>query len=203
MVQLLQVAGVTKYPWDAILIFGFSLAIALPFLLAMLALHYATPRDKQLWTHGALLFGAIYTVYAALMYAVQLGVAIPMSFRGAPESVLTNNPHSLFWTIDALAYIFMGFATFFAVPALTEPSVKWLKWFFLANGLVTPLVAFVYFFPHFSVALLVVGLPWAITAPGSMLILALWFRFNIIEVKHDAKDSARLRHPVVAHLSQH
>jgi hypothetical protein len=48
--------------------------------------------------------------------------------------------------------------------------------FFLANALVTPLIALVYFFPRFSIPLLLLGTPWLVTAPGSFLLLALMFR---------------------------
>ena len=47
---------------------------------------------------------------------------------------------------------------------------------FLANGLVVPLLAIVYFYPTFSLALLTVAFPWGVTAPGSMLLLAVYFR---------------------------
>jgi hypothetical protein len=49
-------------------------------------------------------------------------------------------------------------------------------WFLLANALMTPVIATIYFYPTFSITLLLFGLPWAITAPGSMLLLALFFR---------------------------
>ncbi len=45
--QILQVAGVVGPPWDGVLIYGFSLFIATPFMLALLALHYVTPEEKD------------------------------------------------------------------------------------------------------------------------------------------------------------
>ena len=50
--------------------------------------------------------------------------------------------------------------------------------FLLANALVTPLIAIVYFYPTFSQKLLFLGFPWGITAPLAMLMLALMFRKN-------------------------
>jgi hypothetical protein len=44
------------------------------------------------------------------------------------------------------------------------------------SALVTPLIATVYFSPTFSPALLVLGFPWAITAPVFMLTLAFVLR---------------------------
>ena len=47
---------------------------------------------------------------------------------------------------------------------------------FLANALLTPVVALVYFYPHFSIPLLFLASPWIITTPGSLLLLALYFK---------------------------
>ena len=172
--QILQIIGLVRYPWDEILIYGFSLFIATPFMLALLALHYVTPDEKRFWSHAAVLFAVMYATYVTLNYVVQLAAVIPYD---APNPVLVQTPHSLFWTADALGYIALGLATLFAVPVFSKQGLeKWLRWFFLANGLITPLIAFVYFYPDFSTTLLLLGLPWIVTATGSMLLLALFFR---------------------------
>jgi hypothetical protein len=56
--QILQVMGLLSYPWDEILIYGFSLFIATPFMLALLALHHVTPDEKKFWSHAAVLFAS-------------------------------------------------------------------------------------------------------------------------------------------------
>ncbi|NJD78249.1 MAG: hypothetical protein FIB08_14350 [Candidatus Methanoperedens sp.] len=172
--QILQVVGVVGPPWDGILIYGFSLFIATPFMLALLALHYVTPEENRFWSHAAVLFAVIYTTYVSLNYIVQLTDVIPYA---APNPVLVQTPHSLLWTFDALGYIALGLTTLFAVPLFTKQGLqRWLRRFFLANGLITPVIAFIYFYPDFSTTLLLLGLPWIVTAPGSMLLLALFFR---------------------------
>lgn len=40
----------------------------------------------------------------------------------------------------------------------------------------TPIIAVVYFYRTFSTALLMLGSPWIVTAAGSMLCLALYFK---------------------------
>ena len=173
---VLQVVGVLVFPWDGILIFGFSLCIATPFMLAILALHYTVPNEKKIWSHAALLFAVIYTVYVTLNYVVQLGTVIPMTATADEIRILNQTPHSLFWDVDALGYIFMGLATLFAFPVFAKQGVqRWLRGFFLANGLITPLVAVYYFYPNFSNGLLLLSFPWGITLPGSLLLLALFF----------------------------
>jgi hypothetical protein len=49
---------------------------------------------------------------------------------------------------------------------------------FLANALVKPLIAFVFFYPEFSEKLLLIAIPWTITAPIAMLLLAIMFKKN-------------------------
>jgi hypothetical protein len=179
VVQLLQVVGVLHYPLDSILIFGTSLCIVIPFIIAMLSLHYFTPDDKKFWSHASLIFTIIYGVFVTANYVVQLATVIPMSLKGASEKIdiINQTPHSMFWDFDAIGYVFMGLATLFAVPIFEKKGFqKWVRSLFLGNGLITPLIMFVYFYPNFSDKLVLLGLPWAITAPGSMLALAIMFR---------------------------
>lgn len=178
--QVFQLIGLLTRPWDGILIFGFSLLIAAPFMVALVALHHDTPPERRLWSHTALLMSVVYVTYVTLNYAVQLAVVIPRLTTQSSIDVLDQTPHSLFWTVDALGYIFLGAATLFAVPVFAgSASRRWVRRFFLANALVTPVIALVYFFPRFSIPLLLLGSPWMITAPGSFLLLALMFRREV------------------------
>ncbi|MFZ2071245.1 MAG: hypothetical protein WAV32_06590 [Halobacteriota archaeon] len=148
----------------------------------MLALHYVTPTDKKYWSHAALIFTIIYSVFVTANYVVQLATVIPMTLKGASNqiSILIQTPHSMFWDFDAIGYISMGLATLFAVPVFEKQGFqKWVRISFLANALVTPLIAFVYFYPEFSEKILLLGIPWMITAPMAMLFLAIMFKKNI------------------------
>ena len=90
VVQLLQVAGLLRFPLDEILIYGTSLCIVIPFILEMLSFHYLTPNDKQFWTHSALIFTIIYAVFVTANYVVQLATVIPSKLRGASCSFPEN-----------------------------------------------------------------------------------------------------------------
>jgi hypothetical protein len=161
------------------LIYGTSLCIVVPFLLMMLALHYLSAPDRQYWTHAALIFSTIYAVFVTANYVVQLATVIPLKMQGAAEAVriLDQTPHSLFWDYDAVGYIAMGLATLVAVPALRSTGFeRWVRMSFIAHALVTPLISVVYFHPAYSEKLLLLGLPWAITAPAFMLLLAIMLR---------------------------
>lgn len=182
LVQTLQLLRILRYPWDEILIYGFSLCIVIPFVLEMLALHHVTPGDKKYWSHAALIFTILYSVFVTANYVVQLATVIPMTLRGASSqiSILAQTPHSLFWDFDAIGYICMGIATLLAVPIFDKQGFqRWVRISFLANALVTPLIAFVYFSPEFSEQLLLLAIPWTITAPVAMLLLAIMFKKNI------------------------
>jgi hypothetical protein len=182
IVQLLQLAKVLVFPLDEILIYGTSLGIVIPFLLEVLALHYTAHKSKRFWSHAALLFTSIYAVFVTANYVVQLTTVLPNKLSGDYDSIkiLDQTPHSLFWDFDAIGYIFMGFATLAAIPVFASTGFqKWVRLSLLANGLVTPLIAFVYFYPTFSEQLLYLGFPWAVTAPLAMLMLALYFKKNL------------------------
>jgi hypothetical protein len=177
--QTLQLLRILKYPYDEIFIYGFSLCIVVPFLLEMLALHHVTPDDKKYWSHAALLFTVIYAVFVTANYVVQLATVIPMTLKGTADQIrlLIQTPHSMFWDFDAIGYICMGLATLLAAPVFEKKGFqRWVRISFLANALVTPLIAFVYFYPVFSERLLLLAIPWTITAPLAMLLLALMFK---------------------------
>ncbi len=179
VVQLLQILGMLHFPLDEILIYATSLCIVVPFMLEMLALHYLTVKEKQFWTHAALLFTLIYAVFVTANYVVQLATVVPAKLAGNAEAirVLEQTPHSMFWNFDAIGYIAMGLATLFAIPALGNTGFdKGVRIAFIAHVLVTPLISFVYFYPGFSNNVLLLGLPWALTAPTFMLMLAVMLR---------------------------
>jgi len=182
IVQVLQLYGVFTYPMDERLIYGTSLCIVIPFVLEILALHYITPEAKKFWSHAALIFATLYAVFVSANYVVQLATVIPATLKGSLNEVriLQQTPHSLFWDFDALGYIFMGLATFIAIPVFEKQGFqKWVRLSFICNALVTPLITIVYFFPVYSYKLLLLGFPWAISAPLSMFLLAIMFKKNV------------------------
>jgi hypothetical protein len=118
---------------------------------------------------------------------VQLATVLPAGYSWSftdqpgtqgPLSVLNQTPHSLMWDVDGLAYIFLNLATLFAAGAFERNGPqRIIRRVFLANASITPLFAIAYFWPHFSVPILLLGgIPWSITVPASMLALAIHFR---------------------------
>jgi heme/copper-type cytochrome/quinol oxidase subunit 4 len=179
VVQILQVLGLLHFPLDEILIYGSSLCIVVPFILEMLSFHYLAAKEKQFWTHASLIFTTIYAVFVVANYVVQLATVIPSKLNetSAAVHILEQTPHSMFWNYDAIGYIAMGLATLFAIPALNKSGFeRWVRIAFIAHVVVTPLICIVYFYPSYSHNLLLLGFPWAVTAPLFMLLLALMLR---------------------------
>ena len=179
VVQTLQIVGLLRFPLDEILIYGTSLCIVVPFVLVMLSFHYLTPDNKHFWTQASLIFTTVYAIFVTANYVVQLVTVIPAKLAGASEAVrvLDQTPHSLFWNFDAIGYISMGLATLLAVPAIGNAGFeRWVRISFVAHAHVTPLITIVYFYPTFSQRLLLLGFPWAITAPLFMIMLAIMLR---------------------------
>jgi hypothetical protein len=175
VVQVLQIVGVLQFPLDEILIYGTALCIVVPFVLEMLAFHYLTAKDKQFWTHAALIFTVIYAVFVSANYVVQLATVIPSKLAGSTAviAILEQTPHSLFWNYDAVGYISMGLAALVAIPALENAGPdRWVRMSLFAHVFVTPLIGIVYFYPYYSQKLLFLGFPWGITAPLFMVLLA-------------------------------
>jgi len=177
IVQVMQLLAMLSFPGDAILIYSFSLAIAAPYLVAMVSLHHSIEFEKRLWSHIALLFGVMYNVFVTMTYGIQLASVIPQQRAGAEVNGFALTPHSFFWTLDGLGYIFFGISTFVAGFVFGRTGFeRFAKLFFILNGAMVPVIGVVYFYPHFSNSLLLIGSPWVITAGGSLLSLALFFR---------------------------
>ncbi|MCW2941352.1 MAG: hypothetical protein JWN00_4337 [Actinomycetia bacterium] len=183
----LQVMSVLSPTQDSVLAFVSSLAIAPSFLVAVTALHYTVPPEKRFWTHVAVQFATVYATLACVNYVVQLATVLPAGYSWTftdqagtqgPLSVLNQTPHSLMWDIDGLAYVFLNLSTLFAARAfeLHGPQ-RVIRRVFLANAAITPLFAVAYFWPHFSVPILLLGgIPWSVTVPACMVALILHFR---------------------------
>jgi hypothetical protein len=175
-VQILQVLGVLRFPLDEILVYGTSLCIVVPFVLEIVCVHHTTAPERQFWTHSSVMFTGMYAVFVTANYVIQLATVLPAKLRGQPEAIglLEQSPHSLFWDYDAVGYISMGLAALLLIPALRNIGFeRWVRLSLIAHVLVTPLISIVYFYPTYSTKLLLLGFPWAITAPLFMLMLAI------------------------------
>jgi hypothetical protein len=169
--QLLQVAGVLHDPWDRILIFAPSLALAPSFVLTMAAVHVAAAPRWKAFSLGAFGISVMYAVLVSIVYVTQLGVVIPhdLSGDGASVAFLACCGQGQFLTgVDLLGYTLMSGATLLAAPAFVD---RWPRWWMIANGVLAPFLIAQLAWP----ALIYVGALWLITFPVAMAMVAIAF----------------------------
>jgi hypothetical protein len=173
--QLLQVAGVLGDPWDRILIFAPSLALAPSFVLTMIAVHEATPNDRRVLSGAALALATMYAVMVSVVYVNQLGVVVPLDLSGEGDRVALFACCGRFQpmtAIDLLGYTLMSLSTGFSAPLFRGPGVVRAAAVALAaNALLAPFLILQLAWPP----LIYVGALWLITFPLSMLFVALTF----------------------------
>jgi hypothetical protein len=169
--------------------FTSSLLIPVPFVLTMLVLHHTVPEEQRFWTHTAIVLAIVYMTYNTLNYVVQLATVIPAGYSWnfdnqqgtqGPLALLNQTPHSLFWDVDALGYVFLSLATLAASCVFSVHGLeRWVRRSFQVNALIIPLFCITYFYPGYSVPQLMFGVPWGIAIPASLVFLAMFFRSKI------------------------
>lgn len=173
VVQLMQVAGMISFPLDLILIFGFSIFIATPFVIAMAAFHYAVPLEQRTWTLAAILLAGMYATLVSLVYITELAVTIPQTLRGHAEDVrlFALTERSILCAIDAMGYVFMSISALLAAGALRWRGHEgWLRLCLLLHGLQAPIIVLILFRPE----LMMWGAGWMLTGPASLLLMAVY-----------------------------
>jgi len=104
-------------------------------------------------------------------------VVLPADESVSGINYLRVTPNSFFWTLDALAYLFMGLTALFFLPTLKHiKSVRYLLYVTAAHVVMTVVSMVVYFYPHFSNNLLLIGSPWLLTACGMCIGMSVYFR---------------------------
>jgi hypothetical protein len=153
-----------------------SLFLGPSFLVLMVCIHHATPRDRKVWSHIAVAFAIAYMVLIAINYFVQLTWVAPRLAAGRTqgmEQFLFVPFDSFLYSVDILGYCFMSVSTWFAAGALTGQGMERVsRGFLIANGLILPFLALQMYW-HW---LIWIASLWAITFPGATWTLAILFR---------------------------
>ncbi|MGX1160841.1 hypothetical protein FBY31_0791 [Arthrobacter sp. SLBN-100] len=159
-------------PWDVWIPIGASTLIAPAFLLLTVSIHYSTPAEVRVWTHGAMLFATVYAALAELVYFTWLFVVQPRVMNGTQGEVelLIFQPGSFLQMVDAAAYTSMGVAAMLTAAAFTGRKGRWPRWFAIANGPAAVLVLVSYITNQF-----LFGLPAGLLMPAYAISAALWF----------------------------
>jgi hypothetical protein len=153
-----------------------SLLLGSAFLMLMVSLHQVTPAERRVWSHGAVAFATVYAVLISGVYFVQLTLVAPRLASGRVagiEPFVFVPFDSYLYAMDILGYSFMSVSTLLAARTLRGDGVERVARVLLtANGLLVPFLLFQMFVHR----LIWVAALWAVTFPGAMWALAVWFR---------------------------
>ncbi len=140
------------------------------------AVHQVAPEARKVWSLSAFGFATIYAALISINYYVQLAWVGPRLAAGriaGMEPFLFVPFDSFLYAVDILGYGFMSLATLFAARIFTGAGQERIvRWFLTANGLVLPFLLF----QMFIHSLIWIAALWAITFPGAMIALAVYFR---------------------------
>ena len=153
-----------------------SILLGPSFLLLMVSVHHLASPNQKIWSHAAVAFATVYTVFISMNYYVQLTWVGPRLMRGeiqGMEPFLFVPFDSFLYAVDILGYSFMSLATLFAARVFTGGGLERVVRFFLtANGLLIPFLLF-QMYVHWLIWFAAL---WAVTFPGATWSLALLFR---------------------------
>jgi hypothetical protein len=170
--QLLQVAGLLPDPWDRMLIFAPSLALAPAFVLTLVAAHTNAAPEHRIWTLSALSLGILYAADVSQVYVVQLGAVIPTERAGDLRTLSLAECcgwHRPATAVDLLGYTYMCLSMLLLAPAFPGGGVRrWLRRALIANGALGPFIFAQLAWPR----LIYVGAAWLVTFPAAMILLA-------------------------------
>lgn len=173
--QLIQGIDMPETKMSLVWILTPSLFLAPAFLIMMVAIHYYAPVSKKIWSHIGLLFALAYFVFVSIVYFTVLTVTMPHTLNGQEElvAVLKYVPKSFLSGIDALGYTTMSLATLFAFPVFSRTgSERWVRWAFLANGVIAPIILLTQLYPLIAY----LGASWIITLPASSILVTRLFK---------------------------
>lgn len=173
--QILQVAGILRDPWDRILIFAPSLALAPAFVLAVAAAHVGTSPERRIWSLGALALAILYAADVSMIYVIQLGAVIPHDVAGRGGEVAFAaccRPGMPATEVDLLGYTYMSLATLLLAPAFPGGGMRrWLRAALIINGLLGLAIFGQLEWPW----LIYPAAAWIVTFPVAMILLAVTF----------------------------
>ena len=164
-------------PWDVVLTIAPSLLLAPSFLAMLVGVNALTPSERKVWSQLGVAFAGVYVPLCVAAYIVELFVVEPRLLRGdTPQMALLTlaRGDSVFNAIDGLGYMFMCLSTIVAAPAFGQNRLeRWIRWLFLANGMLAVPIFLTYFVNRSFIWLAAL---WSVTVTASAILLAVHFR---------------------------
>jgi len=138
---LLHLAGLLDPPWNPDIPDGASFVLAVSFVVLMACIFEAAPASLRIWGLIGLAFAVMYAADVTQVYMTLITFVTPAQQSG---SVGTLNAGPFVWSdhgsyvqaIDGLGYFLMSLATWFAAPVFVADSQRWVRRWFIANGVV-------------------------------------------------------------------
>jgi hypothetical protein len=155
-----------------------SLILAPLFVILILCIHNSAPDNRKILGQLGVSFAVICAAILSIHYYVQLTVVQQGLLNNQTAGLwqfAAPNPHSLFWTLAALGYGFMGLALLCAAPIFFEKTERAIKWLFIANGIVGILFVVCNALGIFMVDILA-SFVWGILFPVATILLAKKFK---------------------------
>ena len=154
--------------------------VVLPFLPMMAAIHYCTPPERKILSMLGIAFAGISVTMLGFQYYSQFTVVRYNLTSGEQQALglfVLGNPHSFFWPLEALGYGFMGLSTLFAGFVFSTGGLeRWIRSFFIANGVLGIAGILAYPLEATTVAVLSGLALWTFIFPASTILLAINFR---------------------------
>jgi hypothetical protein len=155
-----------------------SLILAPMFVIFTLSIYHFAAADKKIMGQLAFSFAIVCATILGIHYYIQLTIVQQGLLSGQTDGLwllATPNPHSLFWTLAALGYGFMGFSMLAAAPIFNGKSQRTLRWLFIANG-VLGIGFIVGNTAGFFMGNILISFIWGVLFPITALLLAKTFR---------------------------
>ncbi|EKD80445.1 MAG: hypothetical protein ACD_40C00092G0006 [uncultured bacterium] len=142
----------SRFPRDYFWMFP-AMLLSLAILVLFVCIHYTSSREKQVFSHIALLITQIATGLLFVDYFIQLSFIQPSIIKGELEgiSLLSQfNPHGLFIILEDCAYLLMSVAFLFVAQVFTQGKLaSFVRIIFTISGIAT-LLAFTIIFVKFG-----------------------------------------------------
>ncbi len=155
-----------------------SLILAPVFVALMLSIHHYASEEKRFFSQLGFSFGVICAAILGIHYYIQLTV-VQQGLLSHQTSGLwffsAPNPNSLFWTLSALGYGFMGLAVLSTSVVFSQRRQQKIKWLLVANGLVGILFLVGNALGFFA-ANIIASFVWGVLFPVACILIAAEFK---------------------------
>ncbi len=155
------------------------LLLAPTVVVLMAAIHYHTPPGRQVLSLAGVALAVAYATIVSVNYYLQLTVVRANLLQGSTEGLTLlamTNPTSIFGSLEAIGYFFLGLATFFVAPIFSGGRLeKWVRIFFILNGLLGLLGVVAYALGRLEIVLIGLGV-WCVVFVLAAILLSVLFR---------------------------